>query len=281
MIVYPLHAGPERTVSDVRTVSHPAKFSAPILDAILHTLRTYVPVSPLFPPRILDPFAGVGTIHQLRAHGYDTVGIELEADWAAASEHTTQGDATRLPFSTETFDAVATSPCYGNRMADAYDGSRDRCTACSGTGSTEFAGAPVRLAAAVVIEECPACAGTGLKPSTRYTYRIALGHELAHGSAAGMQWGVNYRELHRAAWAEAHRVLRPRGMLLINISDHIRNGDPQGVDLWHAATAAMTGFRLLEAIPIRTKRSKNGANRDARTLCEWLLVFRKLPGGPK
>lgn len=122
---------------------------------------------------------------------------------------------------------------------------------------------------------CTTCNGTGLAKSKRYTYRIALGHDLTDGSAAGLQWGHEYRELHRAVWAEAHRVLKPRGLLMLNISDHIRNGAPQGVDIWHASALGELGFRLVEQRPIITKRSKNGANRDARALCEWLLIFRR------
>lgn len=162
--------------------------------------------------------------------------------------------------------------CYGNRMADTYDGSRDRCTTCAGDGQIEHLDDD---GIGLQSTTCTTCNGTGLAKSKRYTYRIALGHDLTDGSAAGLQWGHEYRELHRAVWAEAHRVLKPRGLLMLNISDHIRNGAPQGVDIWHASALGELGFRLVEQRPIITKRSKNGANRDARALCEWLLIFRR------
>jgi SAM-dependent methyltransferase len=255
---------------DVPVPPHPAKFSAPIVAEIRRVLGTYAPTSPLFPVTVLDPFAGPGGIHQLAADGYATTGIEIEADWARSHPRTICADSTRMPIADASFDVVCTSPCYGNRMADTYDGSRDRCTACAGDGQ-----ARTLTGAVLAGEPCDACAGTGLRPSKRYTYRIALGHDLTDGSAAGMQWGHDYRELHRSVWTETRRVLKPRGLLLVNISDHIRDRAPQGVDLWHAATLGELGFRLVESRPIVTQRSKNGANRDARTLCEWLLVFRK------
>lgn len=260
-------------------VNHPAKFSAPILAELRAALAHWAPATPLFPLSVLDPFAGVGGVHELAAAGYDTTGLELEADWAATHPRTVQGNATAMPFEDGSFDVIATSPCYGNRMADTYDGSRDRCTECAGSGEISAqlitSGSTGIKLGDPVLEECPRCAGTGLATSKRYTYRIALGHDLTDGSAAGMQWGHDYRELHRAVWSEAHRVLKPRGLLMLNISDHIRNGDPQGVDIWHASVLGELGFRLLDQRPIRTQRSKNGANREARALCEWLLVFRR------
>lgn len=249
--------------------NHPAKYSPGIIDQLTAVLVTHLPPAPLFPPKVLDPFAGTGRIHQLRGRGYETTGIEIEPEWAATSPWTMVGDATRLPFDPQSFDAVVTSPCYGNRMADTYAGDRDRCISCAGTGCLDID------YTADIAGPCRECSGTGLRPSKRYTYRIALGHDLAPGSAGGLQWGHEYRQLHLLAWGEARRVIVDNGLLVLNISDHIRNGGPQGVDLWHAATLGRLGFVLLEQHPVTTKRSKNGANRDARTLCEWVLVFRK------
>lgn len=249
---------------------HPAKYTPVIMAEIRQTLAEHAPTSPLFPVTVLDVFAGPGGIHQLEADGYATTGVELEPEWADAHPRTRVGDATALPFDPATFDVVCTSPCYGNRMADTYDGTRDRCTICGGDGVAR-AVAGNRLPD----EPCEPCDGTGLRPSKRYTYTVALGRHPSDGSAAALQWGPEYRDLHRRAWAEAHRVLRPAGLLLLNISDHIRQFRPQGVDIWHANALGELGFTLLEQRAIATPRSKNGANRDARALCEWLLVFRK------
>lgn len=260
-------------MTDTRTVPpHPAKFSPAIMTEIRASIAHWAPTSPLFPVTVLDPFAGPGGVHQLAGDGYETTGLEIEADWAAGHDRTICGDSTAMVFPDASFDVVVTSPCYGNRMADTYDGSRDRCTTCTGGGVIEELEPDTGETSWV---ECPRCAGSGLATSKRYTYRTYLGHDLAEGSAAGLQWGHEYRELHRAVWREVHRVLKPRGIVLLNISDHIRNFVPVGVDLWHAATLGELGFRLLEQRPITTQRSKNGANRDARALCEWLLVFRR------
>ena len=248
------------------TVQHPAKFSAPILTAIRAVLADLSPSGPLAPVRVLDPFAGVGGIHELRPE-YDTHGVELEAEWADTSPYTRQGDATDLRWIDDaTFDVVCTSPAYGNRMADSYDGSGDLCKPCAGSGDcgTDDNG----------FEPCPFCDGTGKKASTRYTYRIALGRPLTDGNGAGLQWGDAYRTIHRAAWAEAARVLRSGGLLLLNISDHYRQGQLQGVDLWHTNALGQLGFDLIRQIPIKTSRQGNGANRELRDSCEWLLVFR-------
>jgi hypothetical protein len=120
---------------------HPARYSPAILVNIREELKR-------IEGPVLDPFAGTGRIHLLGRD--DTVGIEIGPEWAQLHQRTFRGDATELPFSDETFGAVAISPCYGNRMADLYDG-RDG--------------------------------------SRRHTYRIALGRLPSANSAAALQWG--------------------------------------------------------------------------------------------
>lgn len=207
---------------------HPARFTRSLLDTA-HSLL------PPAPARVLDPFAGVGTVHELGHIGYATVGVELEPEWAAAHERTLVGDATALPFPDATFDVVLTSPAYGNRMADRY------------------AGDP--------------------KGSRRATYRIALGRALSEGSGAALQWGDAYRDLHRRAWVEARRVLRPGGRLILNISDHYRAGRRMFVADWHVATLLELGFTLAEARTVRTPRMRHGANHELRVDGELVAAF--------
>lgn len=95
---------------------HPAKFSDPILQRI----TALVPEG----ARVLDPFAGVGLVHQLPC---DTWGIELEPEWATQHPRTIIGNALHLPFADASWPWVVTSPTYANRMADCHnakDGSR-------------------------------------------------------------------------------------------------------------------------------------------------------------
>lgn len=92
---------------------HPAKFSQPILDAIVGQLA-----DEMVPPggTLLDPFAGVGRVHQIAdLVGYDSLGVELEPEWAATHERTICGDSTMLatligPYAGHV-DAIVTSPC--------------------------------------------------------------------------------------------------------------------------------------------------------------------------
>lgn len=62
-----------------------------------------------------------------------------------------------------------------------------------------------------------------------------------------MQWGRNYCEFHDRAWAEAVRVLKPGGLFMLNIKDHIRGGRRQRVTLWHALNlVGRHGVRVVE-----------------------------------
>lgn len=211
---------------------HPAAYSPEILEVLRQEL------GPVTGP-VLDPFAGTGRIHGLGRD--DTIGIEIEPEWANLHPRTLTGDATELAFPDETFGAVATSPCYGNRMADLYDG-RDG--------------------------------------SRRYTYRIALGRLPSANSAAALQWGEAYRELHRDAWEEAWRVLRPGGVILVNVADHIRRGQRQPVTAFHWEALQRTGFTPLRIHRIPTPGMRHGANRELRTDGEMLLVLRKPDANP-
>lgn len=62
------------------TVRHPAKYSASIIDRFRDLVADHNVTG-----RVLDPFAGTGRIHLL-AEGLfadlDTVGVELEPEWA-------------------------------------------------------------------------------------------------------------------------------------------------------------------------------------------------------
>jgi DNA modification methylase len=66
-----------------------------------------------------------------------------------------------------------------------------------------------------------------------------------HPDNAGLlPWGPAYRAFHERAWREARRVLRPSGLFILNISNHIRNGVEQPVTEWHTAEILALGFNL-------------------------------------
>lgn len=206
-------------------MNHPAKFSDPIMDVI----GTYV--NPTW--RILDPFAGTGRVHELGEH---TVGVELEPEWALLHPRTLVGNATHLPFAGEWFDAIVTSPCYGNRMADKHNAKDD---------------------------------------TRRITYKHTLGRDLHPDNAGGMQWGCAYRALHREAWDECVRVLRPGGTFVLNISDHYRADTRQRVTAWHVGALLERELDLLAVERVPTQRMRFGANRSKRCDYESVVVFTK------
>lgn len=248
---------------------HPAKFSKPILAAIRKVL---VPEAQAVGHlKVLDVFAGQGGVHELAEQCVSTLGVELQPEWAAAHPDTIVGDATALPAEwRDRFDALVTSPCYGNRMADHHD-ARDTCKTCAGTGTV-----PLDVADGEVQTTCKVCHGAGL--SRRNTYAHALresGHDLVPGSAAGMPWGPRYRAFHEAAWREAFRVLRPGGLAVINAKNH---GDPLNrVVEFHLNIWLMLGCTIERAIPVPLRGNQQGANRDVREDHEMVLVLRMPP----
>lgn len=92
---------------------HCAKFSDALLPVAVELLSRPGVL------RVLDPFAGTGKgVDYLRAAGFLAWGVDLEPEWADLSPNVMQGDALDLQWQDGYFDAVFTSPTYGNRMAD-------------------------------------------------------------------------------------------------------------------------------------------------------------------
>jgi len=165
-----------------------------------------------------------------------TVGVELEPEWAAQHPRTLVGDARALPFADATLDTVVTSPTYGNRMADHHN------------------------------------AKDG---SRRITYRRTLGRPLTPGNSGAMQWGEDYRQLHRRAWEEVRRVLVPEGLFLLNVSNHIRQGEEVPVVQWHVEMLAGMGFALVSDRRVPTARIRFGENHARRVGFEHVMCLRK------
>ena len=212
-------------------ISHPARFSDAIIARFAEILdgNSY---------RILDPFAGTGRIHELETHGHETVGVEIEAEYAAMHPDTICASALDLPFLDHEFDVIATSPTYGNRLADSHNAS---------------------------------------DPHLRRSYTHDLGHALAPGNSGAMQWGSEYRAFHRLAWIEATRVLEVGGLFLLNIKDHIRSGAQQPVTAWHVGALVTLGLQLNAELSagVPTQHLRQGSTGE-RAGQELVLVFVKV-----
>lgn len=96
-------------------MKHPAVYSDKFLSVFADWLRGR--------EHILDPFGGTGKLKLVRP---DAVCMDIELEWATMSGLC--ADAMLLPFRVATFDAVCTSPTYGNRMADKFVDGTHRIT---------------------------------------------------------------------------------------------------------------------------------------------------------
>ena len=201
---------------------HPARFPLAVIGVIRPYLKGY--------RRVLDPMAGVGTLGAWANN-------EIEPEWAGqCGPRTTIADARALPFCDASFDACATSCCFGNRMSDHHN-ARDA--------------------------------------SKRHTYRHYIGRPLHPANGGRLQWGASYRELHEGIWAECWRVLKPGGRMIVNISDHIRRGERQGVSAWHLWALHRLGFVTVHLRKVRTPRQRHGANGHLRVDHEWVFVLER------
>lgn len=215
-------------------VSHPARYSTRLLETFAELLDRWHPT----PCRILDPFAGTGRIHELASDIRHTTGVEIEAEWAGMHPDTIVGDALALPFDDGEFNAVVTSPTYGNRLADSHNAS---------------------------------------DPERRRSYTHDLGRPLSTENSGGLQWGADYRAFHRVAWREAARVLAPDGLLILNIKDHVRNGTRQSVTAWHISALQDLGFGIIDIDALWTGGLDTGTNNTTRRrLPEYVIVLEKV-----
>jgi len=238
-----LHASKDTYIAHpAENKPHPAKYSLLIQRTISDLIWQEAKINTVEADpanfKVLDPFAGVGNIHLLHDElGVDTYGIELEPEWSDQHHRNEKGNALDLPFANNVFDAIVTSPTYGNRMADHHN-AKDN--------------------------------------SKRHTYKHYIGRDLSDDSSAMLHWGQEYRSFHLKAWVESHRVLKKNAVFVLNISDHIRKGERMLVTNWHLQTLFDLGFVLEYSTLVRTKRQKHGQNGQARVDGETVALLRKV-----
>jgi hypothetical protein len=259
-----------------QTAAHPAKYSKGFTEIFRDILSLHLKLPWKYDtPLVLDPFAGVGGVHELRPQ-YATFGVEIEEEWASASPYTFCADSTSLPIHwTEMFQAVVTSPTYGNRMADHHK--RGDCTQCNGAGNLVIEVTQIGdITNQFVVNKCPKCDGTGKESSKRNTYTHVLGRDLHPNNTGGKQFtDDSYKDLHLQVYKECRRVLEPGGLMVVNVSDHIRKGQRVPVVQWHKETLSDLRFRFLKDQLVNTQRFGFGENREQRVETESILIFRR------
>ena len=210
--------------------SHPATYTDALLSSFVRMLRGS--------KRILDPFGGLGGVFKLSYWLPDAQieAVEIEPEWASQHPKTTLGNALALPWPAGYFDAICTSPTYGNRMADKW-------------------------------------LRRGKWAGTVITYTELMGRQLHNDNSGTMEWGPKYRNFHVAAWTEARRVLELRGVFVLNIKDHIRGGKRQRVTDWHIEALEALGFRMTDHEKIDCPGMRWGANGSARVDYESVIRF--------
>lgn len=110
----------------------------------------------------------------------------------------------------------------------------------------------------------------------RITYAAKLGRPLSPDNGAALQWGKAYRELHEKAMIEATRVLAPNGKFVLNMKNHIRNGQVQHVTEWYIEVMTnKLGYRMAEHVRVSTPSMKFGKNSELRVDHESVILFIK------
>lgn len=213
-------------------MTHPARYTKSLLPVFARMLRDRA--------KILDPFGGTGErLNELAAllPGARLFGVEIEREWITGAGMV-NANALYLPFASASFDAIVTSPTYGNRMADHHE-ARDA--------------------------------------SQRNTYRHRLGRPLAADNSGAMQWGEEYQRFHILAWREALRVLKPGGVFVLNVKDHIRAGVRQEVTAWHITTLCALGLvNTGDVEQIEASGNRQGRNGSARIGYECVVKLEKM-----
>lgn len=213
---------------------HPAKYTNSFFEVFVTWLKDT--------KNVLDPFGGTGKIGRLKEYGYcgEIYANEIEREWLEPNlyqcDKLSFQDAEFLNYPNGFFDAICTSPTYGNRMADHHI-AKDN--------------------------------------SKRNTYTHCLGHQLQDGNTGKMQWGEEYRAKHVRIYKHLAKLLKNKGKFILNIKNHIRKGEEIDVVSFHIESLKSLGFKVVEKVLVKTPSLKYGANGNKRVEGEWVILFEK------
>jgi hypothetical protein len=232
------------------TIRHGARYSDAIVDTLYRRIADEC-AHLARPALIIDPFAGTG--EKIAEHhdfqrltiNHRIEGIELEPAFIAA-DWVKQGNALHLPYQTGEVDIVFTSPSYGNRFAD-------RHTPKDGSARNSYT-FWLRHNQGVPIDD--------------QTVQLHVENTGRH------RFGTDYQQLHQGCYQELYRVMRPGGLLLLNVSNFMRNNLEVDAVSWHRDTLTSLGFVVTGETEIETRRMRYGANRR-RPDSERLLIVRR------
>ena len=219
----------------MKEIKHPAKYTDSFICIFAEILKGQ--------KKILDPFAGTGKIALIKDFGFcgEIYANEIEPEWIKPNKYNcdviTTEDAEFLQYTDGFFDAICTSPTYGNRMADhhiAKDGSK------------------------------------------RNTYTHCIGRQLSDGNTGKMQWGPEYMEKHERIYKHLASLVKNGGLFVCNVKNHIRKGKEIDVKSFHEESLKKSGFQKTKEIFVESKGNGFGANADKRTTGEYIMVFQKI-----
>lgn len=219
----------------MKKIRHPAKYTDSFLPVFFEELKGT--------KNVLDPMGGTGKIGKLKEYGYEgrIYSNELESEWALQGyengcDVVTMSDAEKMEWEDEYFDAICTSPTYGNRMADSHEAKDE---------------------------------------SKRNTYTHSIGRKLHEENTGKMQWGKNYQDKHRKIYNEINRVLKPKGKFILNIKNHIRKGEEVDVSSFHKELMLQSGFTLSKEVKVPVRGNGFGQNGNIRVDHEFIFIFEK------